>query len=159
MAKGWGLSRKVFDLLMISNTLMWICVAFKRPTLFQVTLKVCCWSGSAYFDSCSRGVSWLVSHSLGATCSLVFTDPVGKLCVLNYPCEVVRARLNRMSAEVTNMAAELCAEELQSALDQYIACVTSPDGRTLMMNEDICREFCHDRKELVRSSGEDCCYG
>lgn len=37
---------------------------------------------SAYFDSCLRSVSWLTSHSLNATCSLVFVDQAGRLCVL-----------------------------------------------------------------------------
>lgn len=36
-----------------------------------------------YFDKCSRDVFWPVSCSLDATCSIVFMDPVGKLCMLD----------------------------------------------------------------------------
>ena len=38
---------------------------------------------SAYFDSHSRGVSWLISRSLNAACTLVFADPAGRLCVVD----------------------------------------------------------------------------
>ena len=38
-------------------------------------------SFSAYFDSHSRGVTWLIS--LVATCALVLSDPVGRLYVLD----------------------------------------------------------------------------
>ena len=54
---------------------------------------------------------------------------------------VVRARLKRMSCEVTNMAQELRAEELRHAADRHIASVTSPDGQRRTTNEAICKEF------------------
>ena len=38
---------------------------------------------SAYFDGSSRGVTWLVSRRLDATCALVLSDPAGRLCVLD----------------------------------------------------------------------------
>ena len=38
---------------------------------------------SAYFDGRSRGVNWLLSRRLVATCSLVLSDPAGRLCVLD----------------------------------------------------------------------------
>ena len=38
---------------------------------------------SAYFDGRARGVSWLINRNLKATCSLVFSDPAGRLCVLD----------------------------------------------------------------------------
>ena len=37
---------------------------------------------SAYFDGHSRGVTWLLSRRLIATCALVLSDPVSRLCVL-----------------------------------------------------------------------------
>ena len=40
-------------------------------------------SFSAYFDGHSRGVTWLISRRLDATCALVLSDPVGRLCVLD----------------------------------------------------------------------------
>ena len=40
-------------------------------------------SFSAYFDGRSRGVTWLVSRRLVATCALVLSDPAGRLCVLD----------------------------------------------------------------------------
>lgn len=49
---------------------------------------------------------------------------------------VAKTRLNRMSAEATNMAAELHAEELHNASDGYITCVT-------LLDRGICREFCN----------------
>ena len=54
---------------------------------------------------------------------------------------VVRARLNRMSPEATNMAAELRLEELRSASNRHIASVTSPDGRQVTTDKGICEEF------------------
>ena len=38
---------------------------------------------SACFDGRSRGVTWLVSRSLDASCALVLSDPAGRLCVLD----------------------------------------------------------------------------
>ena len=38
---------------------------------------------SAYFDSHSRGVSWLISRSLNAACTHVYADPAGRLCVVD----------------------------------------------------------------------------
>ena len=38
---------------------------------------------SAYFDGRARGVSWLICRGLSASCSLVFSDPEGRLCVLD----------------------------------------------------------------------------
>ena len=40
-------------------------------------------SFSACFDSRSRGVTWLVSRRLDASCALVLSDPAGRLCVLD----------------------------------------------------------------------------
>ncbi len=40
-------------------------------------------SFSAYFDGRSRGVTWLVSRRLVATCALVLSDLAGRLCVLD----------------------------------------------------------------------------
>ena len=40
-------------------------------------------SFSAYFDGRSRGVTWLISRRLDATCALVLSDPTGRLCVLD----------------------------------------------------------------------------
>ena len=40
-------------------------------------------SFSAYFDGRSRGVPWLISRHLVATCALVLWDPAGRLCVLD----------------------------------------------------------------------------
>ena len=40
-------------------------------------------SFSAYFDGRSRGITWLVSRRLVATCVLVLSDPAGRLCVLD----------------------------------------------------------------------------
>ena len=40
-------------------------------------------SFSACFDSRSRGVTWLVSRRLDASCTLVLSDPAGRLCVLD----------------------------------------------------------------------------
>ena len=40
-------------------------------------------SFSACFDGRSRGVTWLVSRSLDASCALVLSDPAGRLCVLD----------------------------------------------------------------------------
>ena len=40
-------------------------------------------SFSTYFDGRSRGVTWLVSRRLVATCALVLSDPPGRLCVLD----------------------------------------------------------------------------
>ena len=40
-------------------------------------------SFSAYFDGRSRGVTWLVSRRLVATCALVLSDPVARLCFLD----------------------------------------------------------------------------
>ena len=40
-------------------------------------------SFSAYFDSRSRGVTWLISRHLDAMSALVLSDPVGRLCVLD----------------------------------------------------------------------------
>ena len=39
-------------------------------------------SFSAYFDGRSRGVTWLISRRLDATCALVLSDLAGSLCVL-----------------------------------------------------------------------------
>lgn len=38
---------------------------------------------SASLDGLSRGVSSQVSKSLHAACDLVFTDPAGRLCILD----------------------------------------------------------------------------
>ena len=38
---------------------------------------------SAYFDGRSRGVTWLISRRLDATCALVLSDPAGRLCVVD----------------------------------------------------------------------------
>ena len=38
---------------------------------------------SAYFDGRSRGVTWLLSRRLVATCALLLSDPAGRLCVLD----------------------------------------------------------------------------
>ena len=40
-------------------------------------------SFSAYFDGRSRGVTWLISRHLDATCALVLSDPAGRLCVVD----------------------------------------------------------------------------
>ena len=40
-------------------------------------------SFSAYFDGRSRGVTWLISRRLDATCALVLLDLAGRLCVLD----------------------------------------------------------------------------
>ena len=40
-------------------------------------------SFSACFDGRSRGVTWLVSRRLDASCALVLSDPAGRLCVLD----------------------------------------------------------------------------
>ena len=40
-------------------------------------------SFSAYFDGRSRGVTWLISRRLDATCALVLSDLAGRLCVLD----------------------------------------------------------------------------
>ena len=40
-------------------------------------------SFSAYFDGRSRDVTWLISRRLDATCALVLSDPVGRLCVVD----------------------------------------------------------------------------
>ena len=40
-------------------------------------------SFSACFDGRSRGVTWLISRRLGATCALVLSDPAGRLCVVD----------------------------------------------------------------------------
>ena len=40
-------------------------------------------SFSAYFDGRSKGVTWLVSRRLDASCALVLSDPAGRLCVLD----------------------------------------------------------------------------
>ena len=40
-------------------------------------------SFSAYFDGRFRGVIWLVSIRLVATCALVLSDPASRLCVLD----------------------------------------------------------------------------
>ena len=40
-------------------------------------------SFSAYFDGRSRGVTWLISRHLDASCALVLSDPAGRLCVLD----------------------------------------------------------------------------
>ena len=40
-------------------------------------------SFSAYFDDRSRSVTWLISRCLDATCALVLSDPVGRLCILD----------------------------------------------------------------------------
>jgi len=42
---------------------------------------------SACFDGRSRGVSWLFSRNLHASCSLVFSDPTGRLCVVDATIE------------------------------------------------------------------------
>ena len=38
---------------------------------------------SAYFDGRSRGVTRLISKRLISTCTLVLSDPSGKLCILH----------------------------------------------------------------------------
>lgn len=38
---------------------------------------------SAYFDKCSRGFTQVVNCSLNTTCSLVFADLAGRLCLLD----------------------------------------------------------------------------
>lgn len=38
---------------------------------------------SAFYDGCSRGVSWLVNCSLEAVCTLVFADLEGRLCIVD----------------------------------------------------------------------------
>ena len=40
-------------------------------------------SFSANFDGRSRGVTWLISRHLDASCALVLSDPAGRLCVLD----------------------------------------------------------------------------
>ncbi len=40
-------------------------------------------SFSACFDGRSRGVTWLISRRLDATCALVLSDPAGRLCVVD----------------------------------------------------------------------------
>ena len=40
-------------------------------------------SFSAYFDGRSRGITWLISRRLDATCALVVSDPAGRLCILD----------------------------------------------------------------------------
>ena len=45
-------------------------------------------SFSAYFDGRSRGVTWLISRRLDATCALVLSDLVGRLCVLDVTIKV-----------------------------------------------------------------------
>ena len=40
-------------------------------------------SFSAYFDGRSRGVTWLISRRLDASCALVLSDLAGRLCVLD----------------------------------------------------------------------------
>ena len=37
----------------------------------------------AYFDGRSRGITRLISRRLDATCALVLSDPVGRLCILD----------------------------------------------------------------------------
>ena len=66
---------------------------------------------------------------------------LASLQVKEYQALVVRARLKRMSCEVTNMAQELRAEELRHAADRHIASVTLPDGQRRTTNEAICKEF------------------
>ena len=37
---------------------------------------------STYFDGHARGVSRLINRKFNATCSLIFSDPAGRFCVL-----------------------------------------------------------------------------
>ena len=37
----------------------------------------------AYFDGRSRGVTWLISRRLDATCAHILSDPADRLCVLD----------------------------------------------------------------------------
>lgn len=58
--------------------------------LFAEDLFVLC---SASFDGHSRGVSWLMSKSVKAASALVFTDPAGRLCVLDITIKYKSFRL------------------------------------------------------------------
>ena len=51
-------------------------------------------SFSAYFDGRSRGVTWLISRRLVATCALVLSDPAGRLCILDVTIKDKAFRLN-----------------------------------------------------------------
>lgn len=64
---------------------MCIYVVYKKLILLKV--KIFCmvslhFSKFWYFDIHSAGVSWRVIRSLCVTCSLVFADPTGRLCLL-----------------------------------------------------------------------------
>lgn len=53
-----------------------------------------------------------------------------------------KAKLNMMSTKASNMVTEFHAEELCSASDQHINCITLPDRGTLTMIEGIYWLFC-----------------
>ena len=66
---------------------------------------------------------------------------LASLQVKEHQALVVRARLERMSCEATNIAPKLRAEELRHAADRHIPSVTLPDGQRRITNEAICKEF------------------
>lgn len=53
---------------------------------------------SAYFDSRSRGVSWLISRSFTASRVLVFADPEDRLCVVDVTIKGKSIRFIRVYA-------------------------------------------------------------
>ena len=64
-------------------------------------------SFSAYFDGRSRGVTWLISRRLDATCALVLSDPAGRLCILDVTIKDKAFRL--IGVYGSNVTSELLA--------------------------------------------------
>ena len=85
------------------------------------------WSFSAYFDGRSRGVTWLISRRLDATCALVLSDPTGRLCVLDVTIKDKAFR--RIGIYGPNAASELPA--FFRRIEPYV----TPSKRVILMGD------------------------
>lgn len=63
------------------------------------------------------------------------------MLIKKYQTLVVRARLKRVSTEVTKVTAKLRTKELRSASDRHLPNVTLPGGRQVTTNEGIYEGF------------------
>ena len=58
-----------------------------------------------------------------------------------YQGQIVRHRLGKVTNEAVNMGRTLRKEELRRGSDRYIREISTPDGRTLQADRDICEGF------------------
>ena len=76
-----GLTRREVNVFFSSCSVGWILFT-EDPFQWGNTVKSL-QIFSAYFDGCGRGVSWVIGRSLKVRWSLVFSEPVGRLCMVD----------------------------------------------------------------------------